>query len=269
MDISAARPRRTAASRGRRPIWSSPSTTPSPEAKAASGNAPASPYRVFGRRKGPGLRQRQAALLDRFLPQLAIGTEADLSRPGALFDPPRERVWLEIGFGGGEHLAFEAKRHPEVGFIGCEPFLNGVVKLLGAVEAEGLLNVRIHVGDGRRIVDALGASSIERVFLLFPDPWPKRRHRKRRFVSADTLAGLHRVLKPGGRFRFASDSADYVEHTLREVERHGGFQRVAGEFGERPVTRYEAKAIAAGRACAVFDFARLTAGNCEAFSTSL
>jgi tRNA (guanine-N7-)-methyltransferase len=191
------------------------------------------------------------------------GTGA-LEDPRQLFDGNVEDVWLEIGFGGGEHLAWQAAAHRSIGFIGCEAYVNGIAKLLAAVEERGLDNVRVHDGDARELVADLGEASIGRVFLLFPDPWPKRRHHKRRIVTSDMLGEFHRILKPAGSLRFASDSGDYVAWTLVHVRAHGGFEWLAkrpGDWRERPPdwpeTRYEAKARAAGRNPVFLTFRRL------------
>ena len=189
------------------------------------------------------------------LPRLKI----DLDQPApadlkTLFEAPVSDVVLEIGFGGGEHLVAGAIAHPETGFIGCEPFTNGVAKLVRAVEEAGLANVRIHDNDARDLLDWLPDESLERVDLLYPDPWPKTRHWKRRFVGADNLDRLVRVLKPGGIFRFASDIDSYVAWTLTEVRRHGRFDWLARSAADWrtpwpgwPGTRYEAKALREGR----------------------
>jgi tRNA (guanine-N7-)-methyltransferase len=172
-------------------------------------------------------------------------------------------VWLEIGFGGGEHLAWQAAAHPAVGCIGCEAYVNGIAKLLAAVQDNGLDNVRIHDGDARELVADLGDATIGRIFLLFPDPWPKRRHHKRRIVTPIMLGEFHRILKPGGTWRFASDSREYVAWTLMHVRAHGGFEWLAEtprDWRERPAdwpeTRYEAKARAQGRKPVFLTFKR-------------
>jgi tRNA (guanine-N7-)-methyltransferase len=177
-----------------------------------------------------------------------------LNSPRQLFSRQLEDVWLEIGFGGGEHLVWQAAAHPDIGFIGCEAYVNGIAKLLSAVEDQGLDNIRIHDGDARELVSSLGEGSIGRIFLLFPDPWPKRRHHKRRIITSDMLAQFHRILRPGGVLRFASDSGDYVAWTLIHIRAHGGFAWLADappDWRERPPdwpeTRYEAKARRAGR----------------------
>lgn len=220
--------------------------------------------RSFGRRRGRRLSPRQAALLDHELPRLAI----DLSLPApaeldGLFAPPVAEVWLEIGFGGAEHLLWQARAHPKVGLIGCEPFSDGIVKALSAIAAEDLGNVRIHADDARPLLRWLPAASIARTFILFPDPWPKKRHHKRRLVSQATLAELARVMRQGGELRIATDVADYAQAIQLAVEQQQGFRWTAAGFGdwrERgidwPPTRYEQKALLEGRRCSYFRFQR-------------
>lgn len=225
----------------------------------------AEPRRLYGRRTGKKLRPGQAGLLRDLLPRLAI----DLPAPGgvldplALFAPPCQAIWLEIGFGGGEHLSDQASAHPEIGFIGCEPFRNGVAKLLAEIKRRGLRNVRIHAGDARPLLEALAPASIARVFVLFPDPWPKKRHHKRRLVSQATLAELARVMRQGGELRIATDVADYAQAIQLAVEQQQGFRWTAagvGDWRERgidwPPTRYEQKALLEGRRCSYFRFQR-------------
>ncbi|GEO99052.1 tRNA (guanine-N(7)-)-methyltransferase [Methylobacterium haplocladii] len=183
--------------------------------------------------------------------------------PSALFQSPVEEVWLEIGFGGGEHLADNAEKHPGTGIIGCEPFVNGVVKLLGEIDERALSNVRIRDEDATQLLAALPDASLARVYLLYPDPWPKRRQRKRRFVSDASLAEIARVLRPGGLFRFATDIDDYAGWTLVRTARCPGLRWTANgaddwttPFPGWPGTRYEAKAKAAGRRPSYLTFAR-------------
>ncbi len=174
-----------------------------------------------------------------------------------------ERVSLEIGFGGGEHLIAWARANPEEGFLGAEPFLNGLGKMLVHLDEVKLANVRLFAGDARRLVAALRDASLARVFLLFPDPWPKKRHWKRRYVQDETLAEIARVLEPGGTLRIASDIAHYIEWTLEIVARRPEFTPAhpAGGWRERPedwpATRYEQKALRAGRACTYLEFRRV------------
>jgi tRNA (guanine-N7-)-methyltransferase len=216
---------------------------------------------LYGRRQGHALSARQAELLATLLPGLRAepGTA-----PPQLFGGHLEDVWLEIGFGGGEHLAWQAAAHPAVGFIGCEAYVNGVAKLLSAIEERNLDNIRIHDGDARELVASLGDGSIGRIFLLFPDPWPKRRHHKRRIVTSAMLGQFHRILKPEGVLRFASDSGEYVAWTLIRMRAHGGFAWAAEaphDWRVRPPdwpeTRYEAKALRAGRTPMFLSFRRL------------
>ncbi len=202
--------------------------------------------------------------MDQLLPRLRIDLDALKTRgPAGVFDHVPETIWLEIGFGGGEHLAWQANSNPQAGFIGCEPFLNGVAKLLSAIEAEGLKNVRIHDHDARDLIECLGDESVSRVFLLYPDPWPKTRHHKRRFVNQWSLGELHRIMAPGGELRIASDIPDYITWTLVEMRNFGKFEwlaetpddwRVRGN--DWPQTRYEKKALKAGRVPAYLRFRR-------------
>ena len=194
------------------------------------------------------------------LPRLEVDLEA--LRRGDLFAPERE-VWLEIGFGGGEHLLARAIERPDVGFIGCEPFVNGVAKLLAGVDAGGLENVRVRADDATALIEAAPPAYFSRIYLLYPDPWPKRRQQKRRFVSEDNLARLARVLKPGGELRFATDIDDYAGWTLARFLASPLFAwdaRQADDWrlpwdGWAP-TRYEAKARREGRGSAYLTFRR-------------
>jgi tRNA (guanine-N7-)-methyltransferase len=209
----------------------------------------------FGRRKGHRLRPGQARLLATLLPQLAL----DLGRPApaplqSLFSVPVDAVHLEIGFGGGEHLIREAQRHPRVGFIGCEPFVNGMAKALAAIDALKLANVRLHHGEAKPLLAWLPEASLSRIDLLYPDPWPKRRHWKRRFIQDESVATLARVLRAGGIFRFATDWPDYAAWTLERFLRSPDFEWVAERADDwrlpwpgYAATRYEAKARAEGR----------------------
>jgi tRNA (guanine-N7-)-methyltransferase len=209
---------------------------------------------VFGRRKGHALRKRQTALVENLLPRLRLDLASPLSDLTTLFPEPVREVWLEIGFGGGEHLAWQAARRRDVGFIGCEPFINGVAKLLAEIERQDLVNVRIHDGDAGEVLDWLPDAAVGRAFLLHPDPWPKKRHRKRRFVTAENLDRLARAMAPGAELRIASDWPDYVDWMVRRLTAHPGFAwtaRCAADWRARPAdwpeTRYEAKAIRQGR----------------------
>ncbi len=220
--------------------------------------------RFFGRRKGRPLRKGQQALIDTLLPRLAIElpTSGTL-HPRALFQSAPDRIWLEIGFGGGEHLAEQARTHPDIGLIGCEVFLNGIATLLAQVSALGLENVRIYPEDARDLLDALPDASLDRVFLLFPDPWPKRRHADRRFIRPSNLDLLARLMKPGAEFRVASDDPSYIGWALAHLVRHPGFTWTAkrpddwrARTPDWPPTRYETKALREGRPPVFLRFVR-------------
>lgn len=208
----------------------------------------------FGRRKGHPLRAHQATLFDSLLPHLSL----DLAAPAPddlrmLFDGV-DAVRLESGFGGGEHLISEAGRCPTIGFIGIEPFVNGMAKALAAIEQHNLQNIRLYHGDATDVLPWLPAASLARFDLLYPDPWPKRRHWKRRFVQDKSVAEIARIVQPGGEFRFASDIPDYVAWTLARLMRSPDFVWTAEQasdwrqpWPDWPGTRYEAKAKREGR----------------------
>ena len=209
-----------------------------------TGTAPR--HQFYGRRKGHALRRHHLQLVEELLPKLRFAA-AHLKSP----------AWLEIGFGGGEHLAHQASLHPEINFIGAEPFLNGVAKLLAVIEERSLTNIQIHDHDARYLLEALPDASLERIYLLYPDPWPKLRQNKRRFVNAEILTQFHRVLKPGGLLLFASDIVDYVEWTRQHVSKHGGFTEEGDPtqpFEDWIQTRYEAKARREGRGSVYLKF---------------
>lgn len=227
-----------------------------------------SPRRVFGRRHGRKLRLSQQALLAELYPprKLELPEGDGPVDPKSFFGAqhPRE-IWFEIGFGGGEHLAAQARANPDVGLIGCEPFLNGVVSLLQDLDREGLAdNLQIWNDDARKVMDRLPDACISKAFLLFPDPWPKKRHNKRRFVSQENLDVLARVLKPGAELRMASDDMDYIAWMLAETCPHPAFRWTAtgpSDWRDRPAdapqTRYEAKARAKGLKPAFLRFERI------------
>ena len=243
--------------------------------------------RLYGRRKGPKLSAHQQHLLDHLLPRFELHLHAHAD-PRTYFAEPVEDVWLEVGFGGGEHLVWQARHHSNVGIIGAEPYVNGVVKLLSHIEAliptrspsarnlpvsgggkdaaiysstckgeddprsgsGGGPNIRIHTSDARDILETLPDQSLGRVFILFPDPWPKTRHHKRRFIQAEMLDQLARVMRHGAELRFASDDADYVEWTLERLTSHPSFAWTATRnadwqtrSSDWPATRYEAKQL--------------------------
>ena len=215
----------------------------------------AAPLRSYGRRKGKRLSPRKERLIAELLPRL----RPDVTQPApadlpALFPVSVREVWLEIGFGSGEHLLGQAGQNPDIGFIGCEPFINGVATLLGAIEDRGLKTIRIHDGDAREVLQWLPTGSIARAFILFPDPWPKKRQVKRRLVSPALVDALARAMRSGGELQFASDDEDYAAQALFAVNQSGAFKwlaRKAADWRERPAdwpeTRYERKALSEGR----------------------
>lgn len=211
---------------------------------------------LYGRRKGKKLRLHQAELVSSSLPDLSVDVAADITDPRALFASGPQKVRIEIGFGGAEHLVNEAFSHPDIGYIGCEPFVNGVAKLLVQIEEKRLANIRAHHGDAREVLLRLPAQSIDRVDVLYPDPWPKWRQRKRRFLSSKNLAEIGRVLKVGSALRFATDIDDYAGWVLARLIRNPKWLWEEGQTGARnwneswagwPGTRYEAKAFREGR----------------------
>jgi tRNA (guanine-N7-)-methyltransferase len=220
--------------------------------------------KFFGRRKGHQLKRHQADLMHTLLPRLAINIVSAAPRDlGELFPNAPKDVRLEIGFGGGEHLAAQAAAHPDVGFIGCEPFLNGMAKALALIEKHGFANVRLHFGDALELLDWLPPASLAQVDLLYPDPWPKRRHWKRRFVQDDSVAALGRITRSGGLFRFATDIPDYAAWTLERTLRSRDFVWLADRADDWRLpwagwteTRYEAKAKREGRTPNYFQFRR-------------
>jgi tRNA (guanine-N7-)-methyltransferase len=255
-----------AASPGSGPISRTTSSAPSTEAsitdadaadRASTGAEPtARPRRVlYGRRSGPGLGTAAKARLEGLLPAAAVTLPDDgtLAVP-TLFTPPRDRVWLEIGFGAGEHLAWQARAHPEVGMIGVEPYLDGVARLLKAMERDSIANLRLFTDDARLLLDQLPPDSLERIFVLFADPWPKRRHWKRRIINRETAAQMAELLRDGGELRVATDDPGYRRWILAsllaeprldwEVRGPDDWRRRPPDW---PPTRYEEKAIRAGR----------------------
>jgi len=218
----------------------------------------------FGRRKGHRLRPRQVDLIAALLPRLAL--TLDQPPPTNLaetFSRPLEAVRLEIGFGGGENLVAEATAHPAIGFIGCEPFVNGMAKTLALIDAGAIDNIRLYAGDAVDLLAWLPDASLVQVDLLYPDPWPKRRHWKRRFVQDRTIARLARVLRPGGLFRFATDIPDYAAWTLERFGRAADFAWTAERADDwrKPWagfrgTRYEAKAKQEERTPCYLEFRR-------------
>src|ERR1700726_2879124 len=227
---------------------------------------PHQPRAFFGRRKGHKLPPHHARLIDTLLPRLAI----DLGRPaptdlGALFAVPVTDVQLEIGFGGGEFMIAQAQARPRSGFIGVEPFVNGMAKALAAIESCDLKNIRLHFADAVSLVDWLPADSLSRIDLIHPDPWPKRRHWKRRFVQDATVSAMARILRPGGEFRFVSDISDYCAWTLVHLSRAPDFVWTAEKaddwrlpWSDYTMTRYGRKAEREGRRAAYLRFRRIS-----------
>lgn len=203
---------------------------------------------TFGRTKSRKLSDRQQRLVAELLPKIRC-PESDTGQldPSRLFDTNKP-CWLEIGFGGGEHLIKQAQDNPDIGFIGCEPFIDGVAKVLGSIDSFSLRNIRIHDADARDLLDWLKPESLDRVFILFPDPWPKKRHLKRRIVRGNFLDLLHSRCKPEARIRFATDIASYVNETVIRFNNHGGYQwtaECASDWSRPPTdhhgTRYQEK----------------------------
>lgn len=222
---------------------------------------------LHGRRRGKKLRAGQQSLLDTLLPRLAIALptepivtpDNEVAESAAKIDLaqafggtlPVDGVWLEVGFGAGEHLVWQAEHHPSVGLIGCEPYINGVAKCLAHIERTGVSNVRLFTDDARFVMQALPPQSLSRAFVLFPDPWPKTRHHKRRFVQRSNLDVLARLMKPGAELRLATDDPSYLPWMIEHACRHPEFDWLAespadwrGRPADWPGTRYEQKMLA-------------------------
>lgn len=224
--------------------------------------------KFYGRRKGHSLSDRQSALMDDVLPRLCVKLESCQDHAldaAALFEHAPKEIWLEIGFGKGEHMAWQAEQNPDVGFFGCEPYLNGVVGLLARIEENNTHNIRIYDDDARHLLEKLPDASVSKLFLLHPDPWPKRRHAKRRFINNGNLDEIARVLKPGGEFRVGTDDPTYREWTAIIMSERADFEWLAEkseDWNQRPAdwpeTRYNAKANRQGRPAVYFRFQRVT-----------
>jgi tRNA (guanine-N7-)-methyltransferase len=234
-----------------------------PAAETGRGIQANSP-RLHGRRRGKKLHRHQALLLSMAFPALSFDGSQPLPDPTGLFPDCPSALWLEIGFGGGEHLAAQALAHPGTGYIGCEAFLNGIAKALALIEAGSLRNVRLYNGDARVVIEALPRETLDGVYLLYPDPWPKRRHHRRRFLSSEMLARLARVMRPGAELRFATDLDDNAGWTLAHVLRSPDFVWGAagpgdwqGPWAGWTGTRYEAKALRAARRPVYLTFLRV------------
>lgn len=217
--------------------------------------------RLYGRQIGQKLKPRQAQLMETLLPRVAVPMAGAVD-PKALF-PQADEIWLEVGFGGGEHLAWQATQNPGVGMIGAEPFINGVAKLLVHIDDQKLDNVRVHHGDVRPLLEALPDGALSKLFVLHPDPWPKKRHHKRRMISPWFFEEAARLLRKGGELRVASDIRDYIRWTLMHAQHAHEFEwaaECASDWktrpGDWPQTRYEAKSLREGRTPAYLVFRR-------------
>lgn len=242
----------------------------SDQAETAAGGGASSPHQekrnFYGRRHGKTLKPSQRAALDELgryaLPGVSSAENPERA-PIDLAWLEGRPLWLEIGFGGGEHMVHQAVANPEVAFIGCEPFINGVAMLLSKMGRAGVENIRIHPGDVRDLFDVLPANCVEKAFLLYPDPWPKARHHRRRAVTPEYLGPLHRALTPGAEFRIATDIPDYVRQALEEVPKAGFRWTADGPHDWRAPwddwlsTRYEQKALREGRVPHYLTFARV------------
>ncbi len=219
--------------------------------------------RHFGRRKGPALSAYQAGLFETLLPRLRLALEPGRD-PGRYFSDDVSEVWLEVGFGGGEHLLWQAQASPRVGLIGAEPYVSGIAKLLSKLATvDTISNVRLYTEDASDIIESLPDASLSRVFVLFPDPWPKTRHHKRRFIQTAMLDQFARVMKQGAELRFATDDNGYLVWTLERLCAHPAFAwsaTSAMDWRTRqpdwPETRYEAKALRVGSICTYLRFVR-------------
>lgn len=225
--------------------------------------------KFYGRRRGRRLRPWREQLFDEALPRhsLILPEGAAALDPAALFGAPADALWIEVGFGGGEHLAAQAKAHPGTSFIGFEPFVNGVASLLRHLEEGQLGNVRVHADDARPVLERLPDASVDRFFLLFPDPWPKKRHHFRRFIQPETVGLLARLLKDGAELRIASDDMGVARWMLAHVTEHPDFEWLArrpADWRDPPAdwvqTRYEGKALAQGRRPVYLRFRRRPRG---------
>ncbi len=218
---------------------------------------------VFGRRKGHRLTARHATLMQTLLPRLALDLSTRATEMASLFPHSVEDVWLEIGFGSGEHMIAQSQAHPHIGILGVEPFVNGMAKAVAAIAAQSISNIRLHQGDAVELLAWLPRACLGRIDLLYPDPWPKRRHWKRRFVQDDKITAVASVLRPGGELRFATDISDYADWTLRHMLRRRHFEWTAAcaddwrrPWGGFEGTRYEEKARREGRSPCYLTFRR-------------
>ncbi len=226
-------------------------------------------FKLYGRRRGKGFSRRNFFFINEILPQIVpkgVSIEENPLRKKLEFRAVFGRdcpVWIEIGFGGGEHLLHLARKYRDVGFIGCEPYQNGVAKLVQSISDEKISNVKVLMNDARNFLEVVPDSSVGKIFLLFPDPWPKKRHIKRRFIDEQNLECVARILQPGGKFYLATDSNDYVKHAIKKIMSKPGFERLANsrkDYSEPWIdwvdTRYSLKARQAGKICSFLVFQR-------------
>ena len=218
-------------------------------------------FRTFGRAKGKPLSPAQTALMETEFPKVDFGSVVKSGKNP--IEGLSGKIWLEIGFGGAEHLLWQAEQNSQITILGIEPFLNGVAKAVRGIVDKNLRNIRLHRGDARDVLKLLPDNGLDCVFVLFPDPWHKTRHNKRRIINENFINDLHRVIKPGGTFRFGSDIIHYVDWTLTRLKRHGGFDWPATSQDQWrmrpddwPSTRYLEKAIREGRSGHFFEFVR-------------
>ncbi len=238
-------------------------TTPEDEKK--SNGSEFGPLRTFGRTGGRPLSTRQQKLMDELLPKLSVNINDHIASfdPNELFEEKPKEIWFEIGFGGAEHLIGQAQNNPDIGFIGCEPFLEGVAKAVTLIWENEIPNIRLHAYDARDILNGLADQSLDRVFIMFPDPWHKTKHHKRRLIQPEFLETLSRVLKPGGKVRFATDWANYADWALERFEQSPHFEWTATKAddwrippADHVTTRYQTKGL--GDCKPVFlDFAKI------------
>jgi tRNA (guanine-N7-)-methyltransferase len=231
---------------------------------AAAPDETAPRRKFYGRRQGRPLRENRKELLDDLLPRLTISLDQTPLEPASLFPEGTPEIWLEVGFGGGEHMAAQAAANRHVGYIGCEIFINGIASGLAHIEKEKLDNVRLYPEDARDFLAALTPSSLDRFFLLFPDPWPKTRHAARRFINQSNLDLVASLLKPGAEFRIGSDDPTYVGWVMMHMSRRKDFVWLAERSSDWltrptdwPASRYEQKAIRQGRTPHYFVFRRV------------
>ena len=220
-------------------------------------------YQFYGRRKGYKLSPQRQKLLDTLLPELLIDLDQSIIIPPSSLFKRSGEIWLEIGFGAGEHLAAQAEKYPDVNFIGCEPYVNGVAGLLSEIKKNSITNIRLYNNDSRFLLEKLAPASINRVFVLFSDPWPKKRHNRRRFINYENLSELSRVMKKNAELRFSSDDMNFVRWTLDMFYQHPRFKWVVvgpddwkNRYLDAVPTRYEEKAIKRGKRCVYLTFQR-------------